>query len=454
MTKLHSSQSEQSLDYRTLVWFFLPLGFSASLVTVSHVIINSTLARAVNPALAIASYSIAMSLFTIFEKSAFILRPTSARLIRDKVSFKAVSKVTIYVLLTVLGLSLLVAYSFVGKWVFTFIFGVKDELLQPTLDAYRILLFVTIFSGIRCLFQGIIISNFRTKWMTISMVVRLLIMAGLAWCLVKQGWVTHSYIGAIIFLTGMFIEALVSTIEGIHLIKQLPERKSGHDIENGSQVLSFYRPLLLASLIAVLVQPATNATLGWSEKGEIAVASYAVAWSMVQLLVSFTSYMHQIVINFICRDAQRVIRFSLMVSHIPLMMFLILAYTPLGIAMLQHVMGLTDDLLQESLMALKLFIVYVIVFPWVDFLHGMAMHRGNTKMIAFSQTGNVIVTGLILFILVQMFASLGGAIGTFSIGTGFLAELLLLICLLRRKMYMKRGSSQKKASGEAKKGVL
>ncbi|MDQ0255943.1 Na+-driven multidrug efflux pump [Evansella vedderi] len=429
---LHSD-SKNLLSYRTVFWFFLPLGFSASLVTFSHLIINSTLARAPDPAFVIASYSIAMSLFTIFEKAAFVIRPTSAKLIRDKASYRAVSKVSIYVLLIILFLSLIIAYSFIGKWILMYIFGVNSELLTSTLDAYRILLFVTIFSGIRCLFQGIIINNLRTKWMTISMVFRLLVMAVLAYILVTQDLVHHGYIGSIIFLVGMAIEALVSTLEGLHLIKQLPEKKEDHTIQKSSHVLSFYRPLLLASFIAVLIQPSINVTLGWSEKGEVAVASYAVAWAVTQLFLSFTSYMHQIVMNFYRKDSTVVIRFAIYANMIPSLFLCLIVFTPLGTVLLQNIMGLSGELLQESLSALTFFLLFALIFPWVDFLHGMVMNRAETRIMAFSQTGNVIVTLGMLVMMFYYFSPLGGAIGSIAISIGLLAELIILTIILKYK---------------------
>lgn len=159
-----SSETKQSVNFKTLLFFFIPLGFSASLVTISHVIINSTLARAPNPAVVIASYSIAMSLFGIMERCAVILRQTCSTLVRDQISYRLMRNVTVYVLTAILFLSLVIAYSPIGRSFFSILLGVSDEMLQPTIEAYRVLMFVTIFSGIRCLYQGVIISNLKTKW--------------------------------------------------------------------------------------------------------------------------------------------------------------------------------------------------------------------------------------------------------------------------------------------------
>ncbi|GAE94318.1 hypothetical protein JCM21714_3465 [Gracilibacillus boraciitolerans JCM 21714] len=182
---------DQQVPFRTLFYFFLPLGLSATLVTISHVIINSTLARAPEPAVVIASYSVAMSLFALLERCAVILRQTCSTLVRDRISYRLMRNTTFYVLSAIFLLSLLLAYSPLGRGFFSGLLGVSDRMLEPTIDAYRVLMFVTIFSGIRCLYQGVIISNFKTKWLTIGMVVRLICMAFLAWLLLKNDWVNH-----------------------------------------------------------------------------------------------------------------------------------------------------------------------------------------------------------------------------------------------------------------------
>ncbi|WP_202076578.1 multi antimicrobial extrusion protein MatE [Caldalkalibacillus salinus] len=441
--RIGGEQTEETpTHWRTILLFFLPLGFSASLVTVSHVIIHSTLARAPNPEAVIASYAVALSFFAVFERNAIMLRPTAAKLIQDHLSFRAVSRVTLYVLLIVMAITLTIAFTPLGAWVFTYMFGVERSLLPSTLDAYKVLVFVTIFSIIRCLFQGIIIGNLRTKWMTIGMVIRLFFMATVAWVFLYLGWVEQAYIGSVIFLIGMAIEALVSALEGTYLLKKLPKRRENHHIDKSRHVLSFYYPLLFASFMAVLVQPSINAMLSWSEKGALAVASFAVAWSFTQLFLSFTTYIHQIVLNFHRKNGRAVLRFALGVNFIPGFVLGCIAFTPLGPWVLQHIVGLSGELLVEGIRAIKFFLIYALVFPWLDFCHGLVMVRGNTPVMAFTQACNIVMTWIMLGVLVFITPSLGGAIGAIAQGTGFLFELLLILCILNISV-VKKGRTEK-----------
>ncbi|WP_277678547.1 multi antimicrobial extrusion protein MatE [Gracilibacillus dipsosauri] len=428
-----SSETKQSVNFKTLLFFFIPLGFSASLVTISHVIINSTLARAPNPAVVIASYSIAMSLFGIMERCAVILRQTCSTLVRDQISYRLMRNVTVYVLTAILFLSLVIAYSPIGRSFFSILLGVSDEMLQPTIEAYRVLMFVTIFSGIRCLYQGVIISNLKTKWLTIGMMVRLAFMSFIAWIVLANDWVNHGYVGAYIFLAGMAVEALVSSLEGRIIVKELPPKKEKHPIFQQSQIFRFYNPLLIASLIAVSIPPTINAVLGWSTKAEIAIASFAVAISVVHLLNSITSYIHQIVINFYKKDKNQVLRFTIIVSLLPSILLTVLAYTTVGTWGLENIIGVSDELLNQSILTLRFFVIFTLCFPWVDFCNGILMIRSQTKVMSFSQIGNVIATVAALLILIYTVPNGGGFIGALAQSIGFLMELIILLYFLNMK---------------------
>src|SRR5690606_36717184 len=146
--------------------------------------------------------------------------------------------------------------------IFLYAFGVSEDLLERILDVYRILMFVSIFSGIRCLYHGIIISNMRTKWLTIGMSIRLAVMYIISLYYIHYGGVNSGSVGAIIFLAGMIVEAAVSVWEGRKVQRTLPESKPDYPIRKQGQIFTFYKPILVSSLIVILVGPAINAMLG------------------------------------------------------------------------------------------------------------------------------------------------------------------------------------------------
>ena len=208
-----SQPEKQSVSMKRLWAFFLPLGISAILVTISHVIINSTLSRAAEPERIIASYAIAMSLLAITERPAVLLRQTCSTLVRDKRSFKSTLTVAQLVFACIMIMGFIISYTPLGTFIFQGLFGVSKDNVPDVIRVYKVLMFVSLFSGIRCLYQGVIIYNLRTKWLTIGMAVRLAGMYLLSLYFIHTG-VTSGVVGATIFLFGMMIEAAVSFTEG------------------------------------------------------------------------------------------------------------------------------------------------------------------------------------------------------------------------------------------------
>lgn len=419
-----------TVSYRQLLAFFIPLGISASLVTISHVIINSTLARSSAPELIIASYALPMSILGITERPAILLRQTCSALVRDRLSFRAMSLVSLYVLGAIFIMGGLISYTPLGPLVFVQVFGADESMIGPMIDVYRVLMFVSIFSGIRCLYHGIIIFNMRTKWLTIGMGVRLLGMYALSLYFIHTG-VTSAVIGAIIFVTGMIIEAIVSFWEGQGLYKKtMTEKIPDHEVESPKQIFTFYKPLLYSSVIAVIAGPSINAFLGKTTGIQLAIASFAIASSVTQLVQSFFSYIHQIVLNFYRKDARAVRRFTLILAFIPTLLIAVLAYTPAGSWFMGNVMGVGDRLLHESLSTLRVFMLMTLIFPWLDFGNGLLMLRGQTKVMIWSQAFNVTLTLIVLFVCTASAPGWNGMIGALAQSLGMGAELGVVLYVL------------------------
>jgi O-antigen/teichoic acid export membrane protein len=428
---MNTATDGPTLSMRQILIFFAPLGISSSLITITHLIINSTLARSSDPELIIASYAIALTLLGLIERPAILLRHTCSALVRDRISFKALSKVALIMLSALMLLGLALSYTPLGTWTFLYLFGAEPSMLDDIIDVFRILMFVTLFSGIRCIYHGIIITNFHTKWMTIGVVIRLLVMSILSYYFIKTGPIQSGQVGAIIFLSGMMIECLVSFVEGRNLLRKMPLKREGHAIENKQQIFNFYRPLLYSSFVAIAIGPAINFALGKTMNLTLAIASYSIAMNVTQLMNSFFSYIHQIVLNYHRHDPSIVLRFVLIISLFPAILLSLVNFTPIGAWFLQHIMGISGPLLIETKQVLRICLLISLVFPWLDYSNGRVMLKGQNAILVRSQLANlfVVITSLLLLILLS--PSWNGMIGALAISLGFIAELSVVLYFLR-----------------------
>jgi len=425
------STPNEPVSMRRLFVFFIPMGLSAMLINLSHLIINGTLARADNPEIVLAGYALAMSLLTVTERPSLLLRQTCSALVRDRTSFRAVGRIGVYVFGASLLFGALIAFTPVGHWIFGGAFGADPIVEREAINTYYALMFLSVFSGIRCLYQGVIIYKMRTRWLTIGMVFRLGGMFLLSQFFLFSG--VHSALqGSIIFVFGMMIEAAVSWLEARKLIANMPEKADDCEVSTPKQVLGFYNPLLYSALIVVWVLPILNALLGTTEKGTLAVASFAVAGSLMNLMIGFFSYFHQIALLFVKSHPQLVRRFTLTLGFIPAALMIVMCFTPVGPWMFSNVLGVKDDLLNACIHALRGFLPFVIVFPWLDTLNGIVMAHGETKFMFGSQIANAATTSVLIIILVLALPDWNGALGSLSQSCGIFAELVFLGWLFRK----------------------
>jgi O-antigen/teichoic acid export membrane protein len=422
-------QTDKGMSTKKILLFFVPLGLSASLVTFSHMIINGTLTRGENAEVIIASYVIAMSLFGITERLGVLLRNACSALVRDKVSFKLMTIVGAYVLTFLMLVAATIAYTPIGKWIFSKFFGADSKMINQIVDVYQVLIIVTFFSAIRCLFQGVIILNKQTKWLTIGMVIRLVVMSLLSFVFIHTGNI-NAKTGAYIFLAGMMVECLISFIEGRLLVKKMVDNDKNHNITTKSQIFNFYNPLILSSLIIVMVGPIINAFLGKTNEIELAIASYAIALSIAQLFLSFFTYTHQIVLTFYKDHSQKIQKFTLMIGFIPTGILGMFCFTPIGAYFIEHVLGANERLVTASIESLKVFMLMTLVFPFIDFCNGLLMVRKKTKIMVLSQSANLLLTFLVLVITSSVVPYWNGKIGALAQSVGLLTELCVLIFIL------------------------
>ncbi|WP_163101947.1 multi antimicrobial extrusion protein MatE [Peribacillus alkalitolerans] len=429
------------VSYKQLSAFFLPLGFSASLTSITHVIINGTLTRSEDAAFIIACYAVAFALFGIVERPIIVIRQTSSALVKDKQSFKLLNIFLLYVMGIVFLFSSLLAYSSIGDWMYVHFFNADENMVHTISQTFKVITFVLLFSGIRAIYQGIIINHLETKWLTIGVVIRLIGMFVIAYLLVIMDYIT-SMGGAFIFLVGMIIECAISVWKGHFIIKDYPENLNSNKLRK-SDIFKFYTPLVFYFIIQTMMIPIVYVFLAKSENIQMGIASFALASSITNLVLSFFMYTHQIVLQFYEKNKKRVINFTLLISVIPSVLLVVLCFSSAGNWFMETVMGADRVLAETTLEVLKFFLLKTIVYPIVDFLNGFLMLQRQTNRMILSQVINLIAVLITLSILIYTVPQLNGINGAIAASIGEVAGLVVVYSIVNKM-------SQRKISGKEK----
>ncbi|KIL52133.1 hypothetical protein [Jeotgalibacillus soli] len=411
-----------------MLTFFIPLGFSASLTAVTHLIINGTLSRADQAEFIIASYAVALSLFGLIERPVLVFRQTSSALVKNKASFKLLNTVLIQVMVFIFILCSLIGYTPLGEYLFIYLFSAELGMIASITSTFRVITFVIFFSGIRCIYQGIIINQFETKWITIGVVFRLFGMFLVAYYFIWTNQVNSSIVGAIIFLTGMAIECIVSVWRGRKIIKESNSQEK-NDLDR-KEIFRFYTPLVFYLSFQTIVIPVIYAFLGNITDVKLGIASFAMAFAITNLVLSFFMYTHQIVLQFYNQNKKEVLQCVIVFSIAPSLFLGILCFTPAGSWFMLNVMGTNPVLAESTLVVLKFFIIKTLLFPWVDFFGGYLMLHKNTKSMVKPQVYNLVAVTLCMAVLVYFVPNFNGSIGAVAASFGEIIGLIVVMMVV------------------------
>ncbi|MDN4524172.1 multi antimicrobial extrusion protein MatE [Fictibacillus fluitans] len=420
--------------------FFIPLGFSASLTSITHVIINGTLGRADHAEIIIANYAIALSLFGIIERPVLVFRQTCSALVKGQASFQVLFSVFVRVTIAIFLVCALIGFTPLGNWIFLTLFDADPASLNQLFSSFRIIALVILFSGMRCLYQGIIINHYETKWITAGVIFRLAGMLIISFSLVHFDLVKSSSAGALIFLTGMVIECGFSVWRGRSILAEQgeieePELKK-------KEIYSFYTPLVFYLSFQTIIIPIIYAFLGKIENVHMGIASFALAFSITNLVLSFFMYTHQLVLQFFKNNRSTVIECVIVFSLVPSLLLCVLCFTPAGLWFMSHIMGTNEALGQECLSVLKYFIIKTLVFPWVDFLGGILMLQKSTRSMLKPQVLNIITVCVLIVPLVYYLPDLNGRAGAIAASIGELAGLLAVYQVVRKVLQRKKPQTE------------
>ncbi|WP_161993047.1 multi antimicrobial extrusion protein MatE [Sediminibacillus terrae] len=423
------NKSSQRFGYKQLTGFFIPLGFSVSLTSITHVIINGTLSRGDHATFIIACYAVAFSLFGIVERPVIVFRQTCSALVNDRLAFRKLRLFMVSILAVIIGLSMTMAFSSIGDWVYIHLFHADQNMVHTISEAFTVISLVIIFSAIRDIYQGIIINHLQTKWLTIGVVIRLVAMFVIAYLFVAFDYV-KSVTGSIIFLAGMIMECGISVWKGRQILgKHYPKQVQHLTIK---EIFQFYMPLVFYFLIQTILIPVIYVFLAKTENIELGIASFALAYSITQMLLSFFMYTHQLVLQLYETNKQKVIRFMAAVSLLPTLFLLLLCYTTAGYWFMETIMGANGDLAESTLLVMKFFIIKTLVFPWVDFLNGFLMLHRQTRKMLIAQLVNLITVVMSIWLFVRLYPEWNGISGSLAASAGEFAGLIMVSMIIYR----------------------
>lgn len=417
-----SHQSSRTLAFSDLRRFYLPLGLTSLIMASSHWVISVGLTRMAEPEIALASYAVGMSTLSLFEMPAVMLRSTSLALVRKRSDASVVFRAGLMILALLVSVPAVLSFTPVLSLFYRRVLDVAPEVVRPAVTVFRILVILPLASGLRCFFQGLVIQERRTKFITLGMVLRLCVMALTIAALVRWRPDIGGAAGAITFLLGMWTEAAVAFWRGRKTqvlgspVGDAAASPSEHTVRS---VLTFLYPLLGTGMVSNLGRMLLNTGLAREGVGPGVLASFSVAWSLVWIFAAGVWGLNQTLLVFgdgsNRESPSGIVRFFVAMVAGCMLLIGLLSFTPLAEFALGRVMGTSEEMLPGAVRAMRWLILLPGIMAWQEWNIGKLLLRRCTTVLFLGKITNVLLVALSVgpgYRALLMLGAAGGSVAT------------------------------------------
>ena len=284
---MHHPASEP-LRTADVIKFWIPLSATWLMMAIEGPIVTSLIARLPDPTYNLAAYGVAVSLAMLIESPIIMLLSMSVALAKDRNAVERLAsfmwRVNALVTIGMLIVSIPQVYAVVAYG----LLNLPEAVAGRMYWALVCLIPWPAAIGYRRFYQGLLIRAGQTRRVAYGTVVRIVTMAGTALTLAASG-LPGTIVGAISLSVGVICEAVVTRIMAHGVMQQyrLQNREQCAAPPAYSEVMRFYVPLAMTSVIGFVVTPMLAFFMGRSPMSIESLAVLPVVDSFVFLFRSF-----------------------------------------------------------------------------------------------------------------------------------------------------------------------
>ncbi len=425
-----SGDDFNKITYYKLLVFFIPLGTSTFLISISNMLLNRCLGYLPNSELYISSFSVARTLMLLFMSPVSVISLVVTTFIQNKETFKKVSKFAVVTIVLLQIWFAILSFSNISRNIFSNMYHLDGQLLENALLSLKIVSFLPIFFFIRNFFLGISIKLRNIKFATIGSFLRVTL---ILICSFIMPWLIKTfrveYLPGILLFLMIFLESsvyvlgVIITTKGRVLLKLLDTMRSQNTLsENNSlkyiKILYFSLPLILSYSMGQLLPSFSQSALALGENKEIILTVYSVSLSLLNIIGSFSFQIPQLVVNhdtFNPTNKNKVRNFCIFVALSMVSFMLLIAFTGIGDIFLKNIMKVSSSSLKIAKLCLMFGILYPASTVFMSYKRGKLIKIRKTTFLVFERVIGTLIS-LILFAVVPIIAwQFGAAAGVLTL---------------------------------------
>jgi hypothetical protein len=367
------------LTQKDVALFFFPLLLNVQLMSVSHSIINAGLARLDDAVVVLAGFSVAMVLHLFVASPSYQNHTITIAMVRGR---KSLRSMTLFVFLIATWVSILLAllaFSPVGNFVLNHLLGVTPEVAQGARDTLALLVFLPFITGLRGLFQGLVIRARRTGLVSFATGVRIVMLFAYLW--IGQLWFSGTQVAAFALLSCVGTETLIIGFFAWRVT--LPA--TTEEESNFAEILRYGLPLAYSSGLQQTVPLIINAIISRLPDGTLALAAFGVIRGFLFLLAGPMRNLQQAYLTLVRREEDHavLVRFFIKVSCGMALIMLLIAW-PLNGPVLGTIMGLDVGMRHYITWPLTVCALFPILYGAANLLRGWFSGAHLTARLGYS----------------------------------------------------------------------
>ncbi|MFO7942112.1 MAG: hypothetical protein R6U92_05680 [Bacillota bacterium] len=425
--------------------FQIPLGITALIMASTFTIVNAGLARTIRPEAALAAFALGQTVTNLFASPLWSNRNMMIAVGTDRVSMGNALRVTFAMVLGLTAWIALLAYTSLGAFVYSGIFGAPRDLLPDVLDVVRLCILLPTIYAVRGWGQAVILIHRRTPLMIVAILFRLGLMISLALILPGMGWFSPTGVGAAIWVSGMLFEALGCALAAVYLGRVgsdvIPAVPVTGESSSVREIVKFLIPLVVNGYLGSLTFPAINAALARGLNPERSLAAFQVAWSLAFLFVAFVHpNLGQTILVFLesGRWWQSLRKVGYWIIGLDALLLAVLVLSGGAVSILSNLMGIEAGLLGAAQTIILVTVSYVILGGLVDIWVGVAMKTRSTAAIGIAKAADLATVVTIAFGSVYLYPAVGGIMAPIALACGLILNLFILRRLVRVEVPARR----------------
>jgi hypothetical protein len=373
---------------RALFALYLPLAVSFELMMLEGPAFQGAIGRLPDPPLHLAAWGLTMSLSLLIESPVILLLATAIALVKDADSFRALRLFTVRLALGCTILTGLVAFTPLFDLLAGGAMGQPAAIVARARPAMQIMLFWTAAIAWRRFYQGVLVRNGQTRFVTWGTLLRLMAAVITATLLARAGTVPGVQVAAWAMMAAVLTEAVATTLFARPIIRRdvlsivSPNNGAAPPLTQHA-IWRFHAPLAATTLLTLLAQPLTSAALARLPDPRATLAAWPVVYMMLLVLRGGGLALQEITVARAKTDTPpATLRdFALLVGGVTSLLTAGIAFTPLLDVYLFRVLDLPAALgpLVRTGMADGLLLPFVTALA--SHARGLLVAAGATKVV-------------------------------------------------------------------------